>query len=510
MHQCLLIQEILISIFRHVIGPLNVELALDDFVGLWDRKSLAALARTCCAFRDPALDLLWARLHTFNPLIQCLPGVWELHSPPNSGPIIKLRRPILAADWRIFHKYARRVRALGGGYVNKGSSRIDTSVMHALCSYPSLSTPILPNLRYLYWDDSRKELFPFLRFFLTPSLVRLELSLDSWTDSKLTTLSSLGALCPALKEYYCPNPRAIAMPAISESILQWEKLEVLETGIPSSEALRHLSLSAYLKHLIVHLPPDLSAAVPRASFGASLPSVTLLASTLSHCTRFVEQIKLSPQTVRIVLYHPSSEHLAQAFLTSLASRLSADTTQRITIEHYNCDISEIDKPENVWGWATMIPFTSFGNLRTLNIKSFCSSGLDDDDLDRLASSWPLLETFILGTEHNWYTPAKLTHRGLLALLSRCPRLRSLGLVFDATTIGPPSLDKPGCGAMNVNITTLDVGNSAVGEALFVAAFLSAILPNVKTILRLDSFHEDMLPRERTWGEVQSLLLLFVA
>jgi hypothetical protein len=62
MHHCLNIGEIVRVIF-----------------GLVDAKGdLAALAATCELFRDLALELLWASLDSFAPLIRCLPDdIWS-------------------------------------------------------------------------------------------------------------------------------------------------------------------------------------------------------------------------------------------------------------------------------------------------------------------------------------------------------------------------------------------------------------------------------------------------
>ncbi|KAF8428489.1 hypothetical protein L210DRAFT_3419307 [Boletus edulis BED1] len=56
MHRALEIQEILLNIFE------------------WERRdTLASLARTCHAFEEPALDLLWRVLPNLSPLARCLP-----------------------------------------------------------------------------------------------------------------------------------------------------------------------------------------------------------------------------------------------------------------------------------------------------------------------------------------------------------------------------------------------------------------------------------------------------
>ena len=54
MHHSLEIQEILLNIIRHCYSP-----------GRWGvAPDLPTLARTCRAFKDPVLDVLWEELHS--------------------------------------------------------------------------------------------------------------------------------------------------------------------------------------------------------------------------------------------------------------------------------------------------------------------------------------------------------------------------------------------------------------------------------------------------------------
>jgi hypothetical protein len=63
MHRCLSIVEVQRTIFR--------EIYMD--------ASLARLARTCRAFNDSALDVLWETLESFTILVQCLPrDLWRV------------------------------------------------------------------------------------------------------------------------------------------------------------------------------------------------------------------------------------------------------------------------------------------------------------------------------------------------------------------------------------------------------------------------------------------------
>ena len=65
MHHALEIQEILSSIFGH----------LHRYV--WN---MAALARTCRAFKEPALDRLWEKLDNLSVVVRYLPEAYRLRT----------------------------------------------------------------------------------------------------------------------------------------------------------------------------------------------------------------------------------------------------------------------------------------------------------------------------------------------------------------------------------------------------------------------------------------------
>jgi hypothetical protein len=62
MHICLLPTETLFHIFA----------IIDADPGKNSRVTIAALARTCRTFKEPALDILWKNTNGFKPLLACL------------------------------------------------------------------------------------------------------------------------------------------------------------------------------------------------------------------------------------------------------------------------------------------------------------------------------------------------------------------------------------------------------------------------------------------------------
>jgi hypothetical protein len=80
MHKCLTIQELV---------RLIIDFCIDGELKT-DRHTLLAIASTCRTFEEPALNRLWYKLESLQPLFKCLPqDAWE--------------RKVLTADPEIGH-----------------------------------------------------------------------------------------------------------------------------------------------------------------------------------------------------------------------------------------------------------------------------------------------------------------------------------------------------------------------------------------------------------------------
>ncbi|KAG2087534.1 uncharacterized protein F5147DRAFT_727762, partial [Suillus discolor] len=99
---CLLVSEILVNIFAEVNERDEEEAA----------RTLAALCRTCRAFREPAMKVLWAHLGTLVPLIRCIPCVKIVKSKgkiQDDLPTLVLEREMSSTDWEIFLSHSHLV-----------------------------------------------------------------------------------------------------------------------------------------------------------------------------------------------------------------------------------------------------------------------------------------------------------------------------------------------------------------------------------------------------------------
>jgi hypothetical protein len=152
---------------------------------------------------------------------------------------------------------------------------------------------------------------------------------------------------------------------------------------------------------------------------------------------------------------------------------------------------------------------ALGSLEKLvvQIPSQSSICLSDDFLDRAARSWPYLQDLDLDQRHS--TQTLVTLQGLVPLARYCPQLRSLQLgiqprhihtVFNAELYMQESMEGPGNTCV---LTYLNVGCPPVYSADAVAAFFSALFPNLRCIERPNSANSDLYSRGDyfVWSQV---------
>jgi len=494
MHTCLYISEIARMICSHLRQMAQLhEMRTDDssdFVQV--RRTLAGLARTCRALKEPALDALWWDLDSLYPLLTCLPVEVQRWSdgsivrdlfPVNELVLIgdqHLNRPLALSDFTIFQGYAKRVRMLGYRQRNRF---MNADLLRLITSFPcTLGSAILPNLRLLSWPEDSEEIFPFIRFFLPPTLLRIDFPGDDWPLCKQTFISFLHIHCPQLQEFACTEPPLPVLDCISNFIVKAENLVSISCGIPNKKAMKHVMRSS-LRCLTFDIPAHGQYDPPCGTF-ASVETFNLRAQRLQQAAEFMQDIKLAPVSATIVLGDVAPGPFVWGFFDTLSKSLD---NEKLEILRYSIEGILENPRANQYLYEleanALEPLFSFKNLVIVHLENFRMPYFDDAMAVRLADAWPHLEVLKLGTGQDWQTDTLTLRRSLLTLYgvgyiaAHCKKIHTLGLVFDPTQ----DCELLKAHWTNENIRVFDVGASPIDNPVPIAATLMFLMPKVKEI-----------------------------
>ncbi|TRM57957.1 hypothetical protein BD626DRAFT_411351 [Schizophyllum amplum] len=395
MHHALLIDEILREIFEDC-----------------EKGALSAAARTCQAWKDPALDQLWRVLPSISPVLALLPQLkyegkqYTLTQHPNS------------TDFARLTAYAHRVRR-----ISIYSSPVLPPALHAVFDslFPGISGLRLTGgagdvdltrfagrtLRTLELDTSRS---PALHGALArlptlcPALAALRVRgpVSEESDTSLRLQSDLRAL--SLKLGASLRPAAVTalvrLPRLETLELHAERLNADALPLPAPgllPALRWLRLRAHAATLVAFL-----ALVPR--------------DTLTDLLLDIEDTSLPASTAKHVC--AAIAHAGQRSLHS------------VTLEWHHDGEGELNA-------HALRPLAALESLKHLVLDTRCVPDLADEEVRRLVKGWPGLEWLELGSapvaerEERVKWGCKGTV-GVLGVLARaCPRLNVLMVPVDA-------------------------------------------------------------------------------
>ncbi|KAL4066483.1 hypothetical protein V8B97DRAFT_1874465 [Scleroderma yunnanense] len=479
MHRCLYISEIARMICGHLRQMAQIhEMRTDDISEVYEaRYTLAGLARTCKALKDPALDSLWADLDSLYPLLACLP----LDIQRRTDGSIHTSRPLEPSDFVIFQSYAKRVRMLGYRQRNPFMS---ADLLRLLSSFPyTPGSALLPSLRVLSWPADSDETFPFIRFFLPPTLLCLNFPGDAWPSCKQIFMSFLHIHCPQLQEFSCAEPPPHVVDRISDFIIKAENLASIDCGPPNAKAMKHFMSRSSLRYLTIDIPEHDHYDRVEGTL-ASVETFNLRAQKLDQAVNFMEKIKLTPVSATIILGDVAPGTFVRIFFDQLSKSLKHD---KLEILKYSIE-GIVDNPRaNQYLYEleanTFEPLFVFKNLVIVRLENFRMPFFDDVMAERLADAWPQLEVLKLGTGQDWQTDTCTLRRSLLTLYgvgyiaAHCKKLHTLGLVFDSTQ----ECELLKADWTNENIRVLDVGASPIDNPVPIAAALLFLLPRVKEI-----------------------------
>ncbi|KAF8549980.1 hypothetical protein OG21DRAFT_1447173 [Imleria badia] len=421
MHHALQIQEILLNLFDHCHGP----------HGMRETADLPALARTCRAFKEPALDVLWKWLFDPSPLARCLPEAShhsEISTPQRSRKRYSFSRSLTQVEWAILRSYSRRIRTM-----YDGSRTLDWESVKAFVNPPT-TEPLFPNLRYLYCNCAT----PIMHLLHMPFPSLILLHVESVPEENLHvfqgSVESFSKFSPNISRLTVKlsQPDITFSKSFSNYICRWRNLETVNCPEVALDvgALVHLSRMPTLTKVTFMLSDTLpNQVIPSDSslFSSNLHALTLYSKFLDQISRLLSRTRLPAITDfgANIGSCPSKQDLS-FFLAGVQTSGIDHTVEmfRLTQSVY-LGIAHRD----VLDLEDLRPCMMFSNLRHITISIEWKVGLTDGNLLALASAWPHLEYLEMNSRWGWQTPG-ITPDGLARLLQICQSLNFVALALD--------------------------------------------------------------------------------
>ncbi|KAJ6453917.1 hypothetical protein C8R45DRAFT_1112181 [Mycena sanguinolenta] len=522
MHRSLRIPEIISQIFSHL-DP-------DPGAGAAD---LAALARTCRIFHDPALDALWWEQDTIMNLMRCMPDVWKTPTPGlftsfHLGWPVRAVRPIVASDWDRVKKYSYRVKSLK---CLEDDGFALTPVFKAI----QLEAPngcLLPNLRHFSWSYFDRHLLSFIGLFLGPNITIFVIGAVKY-NAHYSVLAKIARRYPALFgvtiDHLNPNhedesddedhddgsaDKEVSAPRPSDSDLSTfvcalTEPRFVDVGTLDLAALTHLGGLTTLRFLTTTLPASIS--FPSASSGTLFPHLQMaklqidrgdiLGVTELVCTWDRPPLESLEIQFKSKSCYPFTSSIGvqsfQGFHDALITHCAPASLKIFELDV--TDRRDSSASEFVYPGHLLRSLIGFTNLVVVSIQVLNGYELDDKVVSDLARAWPQLTELHLGTMAYNHHP-RTTLLSLQALAQHCPQLHTLEMTFDATTV-PAAATTPHARIIQNSLVVLDPAFSRISDAFPVARFLSGIFTNMKKM----EWQHIRGGDSRVWNEVFTLV-----
>lgn len=514
MHRCLAIPEIL-HLICALIGYRNPR-------GLERRRSLGSLALCCKLFLGPALSVLWKSLDSLRPLLRTLPpSVFK-----KGSMTFETIRCIEPKDLDKFNFYAPLVQSLSL------SSLPDATCLASL--HLSCCTPLLPNLRSLDCAHLRGDFFHHILLFLHHKITRLVIRLTpgSYHGIAVSLLPRLPAICPNVHDFafvgFYDYDNEVHMRITSEVASRWDNVNSLHISVLRETDLRKVAALPYLQRLHIESPHktlansapipepaflalrELCVEVPTMEFGARLMGI-VRAGGLNLDKLGIDIQDLSPYDV----HQKAGWPLLISAVTQSCMPLALRDLKLNECAFYESE--ELADEDEEWPRTLTLdalrPLFAFPHLTDLKLRCWGGFLLDDNAMQDLAMAWPLVETLMLETVRADDRPHVATIHALVPLARHCPHLKSLVFDFDAASVVyAPAATR---GVRQHSLSDLSVEFSPIKSARVVAAFLSALFPNLRVIGSDDAAEYDgpdaeeemdaARTRQQKWRQVERLL-----
>ncbi|KAI0080120.1 hypothetical protein K474DRAFT_1658389 [Panus rudis PR-1116 ss-1] len=423
MHPALQVDEILSLILAHFALPTIRWL---DRESLWNtrtlKRTLAAAARTCRAFHDPALALLWEHQTSLMPLLKTLPSFQR-----DEQYIYTLSAPVHPKHWARFQSYARRIRT----FVYTPNGCIHSSVFPGLAAMLD-GQPLMPSLRRMLWVKAFS-LGDDMKLFISPSLREVEVSLIGRPSLVATDSHDLEALLHSLVHIAVDLEHLTVEGSVTTKstsyIAGFKRLRSLNLNGAGSwvdlEAFYALAALPFLETLRINT-------AQLALEDGHHPSAFRSLRTL--------QISGTPSAIDSVLRIVSSERVRSISIRTSYSykpnewRTCFDTiltrfANKLTEFHIKLIMGSLSMSADSDDFLFVVePLLGISSLHVVDIHLEGHLRVSDADIHTMASSWRELRELRIWCHKSGDGPSL---QSLASCASLCPRLHQLELPIDA-------------------------------------------------------------------------------
>ncbi|KIK39122.1 hypothetical protein CY34DRAFT_108384 [Suillus luteus UH-Slu-Lm8-n1] len=445
MHHALLIPEILSYIISHI--------TVDERCGIWpadyvksSAPTLVALALTCRAFSEPALDALWKDPEGVEPFMRCagmIPAPQYTMQRDKEYFIVPTKTQL-----SIMARYGHRVRSLNVS-MERWRPGYPTQLFLRIIS--GSSGVLVPNLRSLEID------LPCKFLHMVPPLLGLRMQCfiicisdyEQDGENVHTVFEHLSLNCPSLESltvlhsshlFRNPDHNVPYILPMSRAIQQMPKLRVVNVPAITKDALVYLGGLPSVTEISFRLPTgsdleDILGSSRNPVFFENVDNVEWEIEEWQDVEVFTRlwPSKLTSMTLRSeVKFDPS---LLQVLCDSLHVRETFRNLQRIYL--FENDTYQLS-PSTIITLDTIRPLFYLSQLRVVYIDAR-TMNIGANGLVEMAEAWKCLEMLILNKMDGSMSGAApmsqwITVPEVVSFVERCPSLKSLWIGVTLRTV----------------------------------------------------------------------------
>ncbi|KAH8818683.1 hypothetical protein DL96DRAFT_1621709 [Flagelloscypha sp. PMI_526] len=477
-----------------------------------DRASLARLARTASAFKQPALDVLYCQKIDINVLIRCFPHSLLTMQQPVHHVFPVLLRDLEDEDVPRIMVYFERIKNLSLSECDDRSSwkiLLEQLALKVPCFFPTVrnlwintiaSFPSDPSLNFaaelraVSFDSSMNEVIEkWLTVMVNrcPKLRRIRFNSRSSLPCEVW---SLFPLFENLVEVVVRCPLSDGLFEILGTCLVLDSLDFTGVGILNSRGI-HIPSSSFPSLHRLMLPSIHSPqAVPSFAAGAFPQLQSITASEIPPIV--AEQLLQAFSICAAQLVSFTADLAAFSTPDHFRSLFSQLNHWSRTLEKVHISAEDGDFIGDTWHFGHVcVPLLPLNRLKRLILWIGPGFSMSDQDTSEIGKHWKNLYEFRILLSCT--SEARSSFQGLVEMASECVDLTIAVIPISYEQV--PPLPKA---AYNNNLRELSVGRAPIEDAVAVADFLKAAFPYLKTI------GPDTVvpaPYDQRWHRVKELL-----